>query len=219
MPRQVQDKLLTCLEERKYLRIGGQQTLKLKAQLIFTTDSDLKELAEKGAFSEQLRYRIDRFIEIPPLKERREDIPCIIEGLRRDEKFADMPVFNEDVISLFQEYEWPGNVRQLMRVLDKIVETNDSSLDNIRTIVEIDHGFSIKPVKIFGEDLKKILAVLEDGEPRKKKEIEQVLGNMKSATLMKRLNELIKDGFINPIGNGPTRTYVATKKIKEMEAW
>jgi DNA-binding NtrC family response regulator len=229
MPIHSQEKLLTCLQERKYQPIKGTKTLELTAQVIFTTNANLKEEVEKGTFSEPLRHRIGRYIKILPLRNRPEDILCIIEGLRREggDGFENMPVFGDGAIALLQEYPWTGNVRQLIRVLERVTQSGDYSLKNIRTIVDEYDDDSPKlgptPPRIDrdeleqNDDYKNILEFLKDGRPRRKKEIEQVLVNVKSATLMKRLNELIKEGLIKPIGNGPTRTYAATKKIKKQE--
>jgi two-component system response regulator AtoC len=125
MPQQLQTKLLRVIQERTFERVGGSQTLHTEARIIAATHQDLEEMMKEGRFREDLYYRL-RVVEInvPPLKERREDIPLLVdylvEKINRDLGKGIRKV-SPAVIEQLMEMEWKGNVRELENVLRRAV--------------------------------------------------------------------------------------------------
>src|SRR5512132_1998616 len=121
VPPTVQSKLLRVLESRQVMRVGGTTTIPIDVRIISASKVDLKELVSRQLFRADLLYRINVCpVEIPPLRERREDVPLLIEHfLRRfvpDRSFA----ISDAAERLMLAYEWPGNVRELRNVAQQI---------------------------------------------------------------------------------------------------
>jgi DNA-binding NtrC family response regulator len=123
LPLAVQSKVLRVLEERTFERVGGGETLTADVRLVAATNRDLEAMVAAGEFREDLYYRLEVFpIELPPLRERRSDIPLLAQHLL--DRIAQRQglvrrSLTEAALSLLQEYEWPGNVRQLANILER----------------------------------------------------------------------------------------------------
>ena len=127
----VQAKLLRVLQEREIQRVGGTGNIPINVRVIAATNRDLEAAVKAGQFREDLFYRIAGFpIPIPPLKERREDIPLLGHYfLQEYAKAADKPIsgFSTGALQLLMSYDWPGNVRELENTIERAVllETSD----------------------------------------------------------------------------------------------
>lgn len=121
MGLETQVKILRVLQEREFFRLGGKRPIKVDIRLITATNQDLKKLMEQGRFREDLFYRIDVVnIELPPLRERKEDIPLLARHfLTRFEEEMGMgvKVLTEEAVDSLMDYDWPGNVRELENTL------------------------------------------------------------------------------------------------------
>src|SRR5262245_13907331 len=120
----LQAKLLRVLQEREFERVGSSVTRRVDVRVIATTNRDLREWSSKARFREDLYYRLSVLpIEIPPLRERREDIPALmdhfISGVAQREG-NDRPRFASDATALLMEYNWPGNVRELQNLCERV---------------------------------------------------------------------------------------------------
>ena len=118
-----QVKILRVIQEREFNRVGGNENIPSKAKLIAATNKDLQVLVQSGRFREDLYYRLDVIpIVVPPLRERKEDIAELGEHFLR-ESCSEMKVglksFNEDSVIKLQNYDWPGNVRQLKNFITR----------------------------------------------------------------------------------------------------
>ena len=116
MPLETQAKVLRTLEEKRIVRVGGINPIKVNARFIAATNKNLPDLVQKGAFRQDLFYRLNVFvIHLPPLRERREDIPLLAEH------FLDMVApekqFAPASMHLLTAYGWPGNVRELQNAI------------------------------------------------------------------------------------------------------
>jgi DNA-binding NtrC family response regulator len=120
-PLNLQAKLLRILESREVKRVGATSSIQIDVRLITATKVDLKELVNRGLFRSDLYYRINVVpIVIPPLRDRRDDIPPIVEHfLKRYAPDRDIPVV-EDAMRMLADYSWPGNVRELRNVIQRI---------------------------------------------------------------------------------------------------
>lgn len=125
MPHNIQVKLLRVLQEREFERVGGGKTIKSDFRLISATNRDLNEEIEKGNFREDLFYRINVIpIVVPPLRERKSDIPLFVEyfsNLYANELNKKPIRFTDDAINIFNEYHWPGNIRELKNIIERLI--------------------------------------------------------------------------------------------------
>ena len=127
----VQAKLLRVLQEREIQRVGGTGNIPINVRVIAATNRDLEAAVKAGQFREDLFYRIAGFpVPIPPLKERREDIPLLGHHfLQEYAEAADKPIsgFSTGALQLLMSYDWPGNVRELENTIERAVllETSD----------------------------------------------------------------------------------------------
>jgi len=125
LPAETQIALLRVLQERQLERIGGNQSIAVNVRIIAATNRDLKAAINAGAFRSDLFYRLNVFpIDVPPLRERREDIPLLVEYLtERYASKAGKKIKNIDrrTLELFQAYHWPGNIRELQNVIERAV--------------------------------------------------------------------------------------------------
>jgi transcriptional regulator with GAF, ATPase, and Fis domain len=123
LPPEIQVALLRVLQERTFERVGGSQTLRTDARVIVATNRDLLKMASEGTFRTDLFYRFSVFpIHIPPLRERREDIPPLVEHfIRTFARRFDKPVtrISEASMARLEQYSWPGNVRELENVIER----------------------------------------------------------------------------------------------------
>ena len=122
VPLKIQKKLLRVLESREIQRVGGTRTKNIDVRLITASKIDLKELVDKGIFRSDLFYRINVVpFEIPPLRERRDDIEPLIEYFIRHFDSNRKITLSADALKAFINYSWPGNVRELKNHIQRIL--------------------------------------------------------------------------------------------------
>jgi sigma-54 specific flagellar transcriptional regulator A len=124
MPLQMQVKLLRVLQERSYERVGGTKAIQADVRVIAATHRDLESMIEKGSFREDLYYRLNVFpIESPSLAQRAEDIPLLLKELMRrvNEQSGTTAKFTERAIDSLKEHSWPGNIRELANLVERMV--------------------------------------------------------------------------------------------------
>lgn len=139
----VQVKLLRVLQERRFTRLGGKEELHFKATVITATNVNVERAIHEGKFREDLYYRLNEFVvHLPPLRERREDIPLLVKNFldsfnrKFDKNVGDL---SPEVMSLFMDYHWPGNVREMKNVIKRAVVLADGMIDTSHLP---DHHFS-----------------------------------------------------------------------------
>ncbi|NJD18056.1 MAG: AAA family ATPase [Gemmatimonadetes bacterium] len=125
MPLATQTKLLRVLEQREFHRVGGERPLKVDVRIVAATNQDLRQLVAMGEFRRDLYFRLNVLhIELPPLRERRDDIPVLVEAFvkeaseRHDRPF---PGISPDAMQILRDYAWPGNVRELRNLVESMV--------------------------------------------------------------------------------------------------
>lgn len=129
MPLALQTKLLRVLQQRELLRVGGSRPVKLDLRVIAATNKDLREEARQGRFREDLYYRLNVVpIELKPLRERGADIPLLAERFCQAfcKKYGRDMTITPDGLELLTRYPWPGNIRELENLIERIVVTNAS---------------------------------------------------------------------------------------------
>lgn len=140
MSLMTQAKVLRVLESGEIQRVGGEEAIKLDVRLIAATNRDLAREVEDGNFREDLYYRISVItIQIPPLRERREDIPelarhfCHVHG---EEHGRASPTLTSAAMGLLIEWDWPGNVRELSNVVERVIVLGDGEMIDARDVRE-----------------------------------------------------------------------------------
>jgi len=131
LPMELQAKLLKVIEEGEFERIGSPHPIKVDVRIIAATNRDLQEEIKKGRFRQDLYFRLNIFpINIPPLKERRGDIPLFVEAFVT--KFSkihnrDIKRISTKIMESLKNYPWPGNVRELLNVIERAVIVSEGS--------------------------------------------------------------------------------------------
>ncbi|MEZ4417430.1 MAG: sigma 54-interacting transcriptional regulator [Gemmatimonadota bacterium] len=125
MPLTTQSKLLRVLETREFIRVGGEKPIRVDVRIVAATNQDLGRLVALGEFRRDLFYRLNVLsIELPPLRERKEDIPLLVRAFireltaRHDRTFVGI---NPEAMALLQSHRWPGNVRELRNLIESMV--------------------------------------------------------------------------------------------------
>lgn len=182
----IQAKLLRVIQEREFMKVGDQQKINLDIRIISASNSELTESIRKGIFREDLYYRLSVVpIHLPPLRERKEDIPLLIDHcldrLSRKMKKA-RPEVSHEAMDILTEYAWPGNVRELEHTMERILileETDRIMPANLPSFITQRQGelqmFSETPVSL--EELeKKYIAFVLKRTRGKKIEAARILG-------------------------------------------
>ena len=129
MPMQLQSKLLRALETRSFFRVGGVKKVEVDVRLLAATNRDKDEAIADGVFRADLMYRINSFeVNIPPLRERREDIEPLARHLLHKLAGHDEPELSPAAIDALREFDWSGNVRQLRNCLERAILLSDNDM-------------------------------------------------------------------------------------------
>ena len=124
LPLNLQPKILRVLQEREFERVGGERTIKVDVRLIAATSRNLEELVSRGKFREDLFYRLNVVpLFLPPIRERREDIPLLVEFFlkRFNEENNKYVSVSAESLRILVDYNWPGNVRELENTIERLV--------------------------------------------------------------------------------------------------
>ena len=190
----IQLKLLRFLQQKEYERVGESITRKADVRIVAATNADLARKMEEGAFRKDLYFRIKVLnIHIPPLRDRTEDIPLLMDHFRRffSEKFGrDIKGFSTAAVRAFVNYSWPGNVRELEHFIERaslvspseIIEPEHFDMEN--TAEEQQTSLSNKSGKVDREDIVRAL----EAAGGKKTDAARILG-MSRRTLYRKLHE------------------------------
>jgi DNA-binding NtrC family response regulator len=132
LPLALQTKFLRVLEERRFERVGGQKSIEVDVRVVAATNRDLVEMVKRGTFREDLYYRLSVIhIEVPPLRERLDDVPLLAEHfLARYKQQAARRItgFSREAIDAMTRYAWPGNVRELRNAVERAIVLGDRDL-------------------------------------------------------------------------------------------
>jgi len=168
LPLDTQAKLLRVLEEREFERLGSPKPIRVNVRVIAVTNRDLRELVRDGKFREDLFYRLDVFeIRVPPLRERREDIPLLtwhFIGQASNVRNRKVKTISKTQMLRLQSYFWPGNVRELRNVIESaLIRATNTSLEiqlpaasdsvpkaDIATLEEVERQHILAMLKVTG---------------------------------------------------------------------
>ncbi|MED4206675.1 sigma-54 interaction domain-containing protein [Neobacillus mesonae] len=202
MPLTLQVKLLTVLDERKVRRIGGAVSQEVKARIIAATNKDLKQLVQAKKFREDLYYRLNVVpITIPSLRERKEDLHFLINMFLRkaNQKYGTKKFFSDEALRLLAEYEYPGNIRELQNLVERlvittIIETIDSTkihevMDPKVTDTSVHTQREMIPLKEAVEQVERNLLTRAIREYKSTRKVAEVLG-IDQSTVVKKVKKL-----------------------------
>ncbi len=146
----IQIKLLRVLQEKEFVRVGGTKTVACDVRIIAATNRDLQQAIKEGSFREDLYYRLNVFpIRTPPLRQRREDIPLLVEHfVRLSSAQLNMPVprLSDEAMALMTSYHWPGNIRELQNIVERAVLLSDGGTVGAVQLPKEVAGDSAEPV-------------------------------------------------------------------------
>ncbi len=150
MPLNLQSKLLRVIQEREFERVGSSQTISVDVRVIATSNRNLKEYILAGRFREDLFYRLNVIpIHLPALRERREDIPLLVDHFIRKyngENSKDITGISQQALRMLMKYHWPGNVRELENMIERaVVTTREDRLTENDFPVELAIGETAAP--------------------------------------------------------------------------
>ena len=194
MPLSIQSKILRTLQDKEFRRVGGKATIKIDVRFIAATNKNLQVLIAEQKFREDLFYRLNAAtLTIPPLRQRREDIPLLVGHFLNDFQSNDSKktkLLSERVMKFFMNYDWPGNVRELKNALHYAATI---SLKERIDIGDLPLGFMKQEQPETSENVRAkmekelILSMLQKSEYNKKRAAE--LLNMSRKTLYNKLEK------------------------------
>src|SRR5438067_4689391 len=186
-----QTKLLRVLQDRKIERVGSSLPIKVDIRVICATNKDLQQQVEQNKFRDDLFYRLNVInINMPPLRERKEDIPALVEHFLAKHRYsatAQAAAISEEALKRLMEYEWPGNVRELENVIERAVVLSRGQIITSRELpfgdhegdheeegedVSVEKSYFKKSVAQFEKDL--IMKALRDANGNRSKAAEML---------------------------------------------
>ncbi len=195
----MQAKLLRVIQEKEITPVGSDQNIKIDVRIIAATNKDLKKLSDQGSFRSDLYYRLNVVsVEIPPLRERKEDIPILalhfLEIFSKKNK-RDIKGFSPDAMDAMIRYEWEGNVRELMNCVERgvvlarsdYIRLEDLSFMKATIVDKIGGGTDLGNIRLSQIEEKAILSTLESADGNKS-EAARRLGITRK-TLLKKLKQ------------------------------
>ena len=206
----LQAKLLTFLDTKRFTRVGGEKEISINARLMAATNKDLEKEVEKGTFRKDLFFRLHVMpFAVPPLRDRREDIPILvnelISKLRIDMQLPSLPAVDGASLRALQQYSWPGNVRELRNVLERALILSGGEKINLTPLGlqdadnELRHDWSFnipfpsaKSITEIFDDLKQALAM---------EALRRCRGSRKKAASLLGIS---RDSFYRYLKNGNT---------------
>ena len=184
LPLDLQTKLLRVLETGEYCKIGSADIVKSNFRLLAATNRDLKQMVKDKLFREDLYYRLNIVpVYLPPLRDRKEEIESLANVFLSEfnKKYNTQKVFSDEILDFFNEYEWPGNIRELKNFVERLVIT---SKDIVMTLELLNYSYNINTTN----------SVVKEPKPIPKKEIisKNLSKRLKNAQLDKVIGALIK---------------------------
>jgi transcriptional regulator with PAS, ATPase and Fis domain len=165
MSPKLQVKLLRVLQEREFERVGESRTIRVDTRVIAATNQFLEDEIDAGRFRDDLYYRLNVVpIFLPPLRERRKDIPALARYFLvrySEENRRDTPELPGEVLEALQAYDWPGNVRELENYIERAVVLAEDGKVNVQVLMPPGHGERrLRPARSRGTDLQALIQQL-----------------------------------------------------------
>lgn len=206
LPYNTQSKLLTFIQDKEFIKVGGQKHLKADVRIISASNKDLYTLSKEGKFREDLFYRLNVVsLHIPPLRERIEDIPLLtkyfLEKYNLKYKYNKMIAY--DVIEYFTKSHWEGNIRELENVIERLILLSKTDLITIDDLNKIEFNLTMKDVHKSGNlistlnSIEKQILLNEKKSGKTTREIAKSLGISQSKVVRLFKKHNISDAKMN----------------------
>lgn len=207
LPLDLQVKLLSVLEERKFRKIGGHEEIELNARIIVATNKDLAKCVKEGSFREDLYYRINILpIRLPSLAERKEDIPSLVDNFLKtyNEKYEFKKVISPQAFESLLLYRYPGNIRELKNIIERLVivsKDSEITAEDVHKVINFnqesqeingDAKIEIVPLKEGVANYEKQLLIETAKHYKSTRDQARILGVDQSTIVKKRQKYLIK---------------------------
>ncbi len=172
IPLELQSKLLRAIQEQEFERLGGNRTIQVDARFIAATNRDLKKMVDEGKFRSDLYYRLHVFpLTIPPLRERREDIPLLVRYFtQKHAQRLKRPIetIPSAAMSALTRYDWPGNIRELQNVIERsvILTQGEELCVTIPEVTPPEPGLRNEVFMPAGDERERILRALQESRGR-----------------------------------------------------
>ncbi|VAX28292.1 Response regulator of zinc sigma-54-dependent two-component system [hydrothermal vent metagenome] len=198
MPVTLQPKLLRALQERQVKPVGSNKYIPFDVRIISATNRNLREEVRAGRFREDLYYRLNIFrIELPPLRQRREDIPVLVqEFLNRYEQKEKKTRISSEVMRFLMDYPWPGNIRELENVIERSVYLSEDGVVRIKDLPDemlatgsAEEGFRFTEEKSLDELQRQYIEHILERCGGNKKRAAEILG-VNRKTIYRKLLEI-----------------------------
>lgn len=140
MPLHLQPKLLRAIQDREIVRVGGKDVEQIDVRFIAATNRDLEKMVSEKKFREDLFYRLNVVpIFIPPLRERKDDIIPLIQDITQkiNTRYGMSKSISDGAIQIMLQYEWPGNIRELENIIERIIVTEESDITLLKSIISV----------------------------------------------------------------------------------
>lgn len=212
LPQNLQVKLLRVIQEKEIMRVGGMKPILIDVRIIAATNKDLAAMVREGTFRDDLYYRLNVVnIRIPPLRKRREDLPALIYHILQkiNQKFEQNKKFSDSVIERLLAYDWPGNIREMENLIERLVVLVNDDIVQTTHLPEFMQEESVRktkavevsqiiPLRDAVEDLETQLikaAIKEFGSTRK---VAKALA-VNQSTIVRKMNQynICKDSKVN----------------------
>lgn len=199
LPYNIQSKLLTFLQDKEYIKVGGQKNIKADVRIISASNRDLYTLSKEGKFREDLFYRLNVVsLHLPPLRERVEDIPLLANHFleKYNIKYKYNKKISKDVIDYFTKCSWEGNIRELENVIERLVLLSKTEVINVDDLQKIEFTKILKEIDQIGSlnatlnSIEKQILLNEKRSGKTTREIAKSLGisQSKVVRLLKKHN-------------------------------
>ncbi|MFC5712469.1 sigma-54 interaction domain-containing protein [Thalassorhabdus alkalitolerans] len=177
MPMIMQSKILRVLQEKEGMRVGGLKPYRTNVRIVAATNKELEQMVSEGGFREDLYYRLNIIrLHIPPLRERKEDIPLLLSYYVKEicERYLASPKhFTEEAVKLLTAYNWPGNIREVVNIVERIVslaEGEEISATDLPSMV-LRHQDSHAPVSFSGGETTEVLDTVRKESMEQEREV------------------------------------------------
>lgn len=199
LPLNLQVKLLAVIQEKKLQRVGGNKLIDIDTRIIAATNRDLSKMVDDGKFRMDLYYRLKVvYIEIPPLRERKEDIVPLIELflMRLNDKYDFKKTVSSEAMKILLEYDWPGNVREIENEIERLIVTTSSDIIKGEDVLGGDIGNNlmgkIESSKRFKENVLEYEKILLEDYIEKSRDIHDLSDKtgLENSTLRKKAKRL-----------------------------
>ena len=186
IPLLLQPKLLRVIQEKEMLRVGGVKKISVDVRIIASTNKNLYAMTQNGTFRQDLYYRLNVInMKIPPLRERREDIPLLASGFLNyfNEKYAKSKIFTDRTFKSLIRYNWPGNVRELENIIERCVIIGENNYIDVNDTAQLHDGGELD----FPNDFQVESSLEEMTKAYEKKILEEALFRYKSTRTVAKL--------------------------------